>query len=275
MDDIINRKPMTNPIVKSLSYAFGLFMLLILLLMTVYIVDDGEVGVKKTLGHINDDEVLTGISIVMPFVQSIEIYDVKTQEIKESAAVPSSEGLIIQLDTSVIYHLEPTKVAELRKMVNANYEDTLLIPYIRNTVRDIVAGYEAKTIYSESGRKEVALNMKSDLEDKLSSRGIVIEDVLLRDIQLPNNVKEAIELKLQKEQESQRKEFELIAAQKDAEIEVARAKGVSEANKIIANSITPEYIRYLWVQALSDETNQVIYVPTEANLPILEASRLK
>ncbi|MCD6229979.1 MAG: prohibitin family protein [Candidatus Diapherotrites archaeon] len=240
----------------------------------IYIIEDGQVGVKKTFGHISDEEIGTGVAIIIPFVESIEVYDVKTQEIGESSSVPSSEGLIITLDASVLYHLEPTMVAELRKNVNANFKDTLIVPYIRNEFRDTISGYEAKTIYSQSGRKEISNKIKDNLIQKLQSRGIIIEDILLRGITLPQKLTDAIELKLQKEQEAQRKEFELLAATKDAEIEVERAKGVAEANKIIADSIDKDYILYLWVQGLQNETSEVIYVPTEANLPILEATRL-
>lgn len=246
---------------------------IILLFTSIKVIDDGQVGVKKTLGHISDTEVGTGLTVIVPFIQSMEIYDVKTQEIKEASQVPSSEGLIITLDVSVIYHLENTDVAELRKSVNKNFKETLIIPYIRSEIRDTVSAYEAKTIYSQEGREKVALTVKNNLIKRLGSRGIVIEDVLLRDIKLPTTVTQAIELKLQKEQESQRKEFELISATKDAEIEVARARGVAQANEIISGSISQQYIQYLWVQGLNDGNSEVIYVPTEANLPILEATR--
>lgn len=253
--------------------AIIILLVVIVLFMSIKVIDDGQVGVKKTLGHINDAEVGTGLTIIIPFIQSLEIYDVKTQEIKETSQVPSSEGLIITLDVSVLYKLESTNVAELRKSVNQNFKETLVVPYIRNEIRDTVSGYEAKTIYSQEGRKEVALQVQDNLREKLEPRGIIVEDVLLRDIKLPAKVTQAIELKLEKEQEAQRKEFELVSATKDAEIEVARAKGVAEANKIIADSISQQYIQYLWVQGLNDGSSEVIYVPTEANLPILEASR--
>ena len=265
-----------NPPNKGNIIAITVFIFaLALLFSSLKVIDDGQVGVKKTLGKISNDEVTPGLKVILPIVQSIEIYNIKTQEIEETATVPSSEGLIVTLDVSVIYKLNQDEVAELRKTVNRDYQQTLIIPYIRNEVRDTVAGYEAKTIYSQTGRKEVAATVQENIDAKLAPRGIIIEDVLLRDISLPQKVTQAIELKLEKEQEAQRKEFELQAAEKDAEIEIARAKGVSEANKIISNSITENYIKYLWVQGLNDENSEVIYVPTEANLPILEAKRLE
>jgi len=101
----------------------------------------------------------------------------------------------------------------------------------------------------------------------------MIEDVLLRDVQIPEAFKASIETKLKTEQEALQKEFELQKAKKDAEIEVARAHGVAESNKIIADSISEEYLRYRFIEGLHDGNSEIIYVPTEANLPILEATR--
>lgn len=242
--------------------------------LSFYVIDDGQVGVKKALGKISNDELYSGLGFKIPIIESVEIYDVKTQEINEVSSVPSSEGLIISIDASVLYHLDSSMVAELRKGVNSNFKETLIIPYIRNEFRDTIAGYEAKTIYSQVGRKEISTKIKSNLVGKLQSRGVIIEDVLLRGLTLPQNLTNSIELKLQTEQNTLQKEFELLSAKKDAEIEVARAKGVAEANKIIAKSISREYILYLWVQGLNDGNSEVIYVPTEGNLPVLEAARL-
>jgi len=258
---------------KSVFSIFLTIVVIIILFSSIKVIDDGQVGVKKTLGHIDDEEIGTGLTLIIPIIQSLEMYDVKTQEIKEASQVPSSEGLIITLDVSVLYHLENDRVSELRKSVNKNFKETLIIPYIRNEIRDTVSAHEAKTIYSQEGREKVAMTVQENLVEKLAPRGIIIEDVLLRDIKLPETVTNAIELKLEKEQESQRKDFELISATKDAEIEVARAKGVAQANEIISGSISEQYIQYLWVQGLNDGNSEVIYVPTEANLPILEATR--
>ena len=118
--------------------------------------------------------------------------------------------------------------------------------------------------------------MMDFLKSKLDEKGIIIQDVLLRDVRLPDAFSQSIQSKLRTEQEALQKEFELQKAKKDAEIEVARAEGIAKSNVIIANSVTEPYLRYQWVQALKGNGNnlQVIYVPTEANLPIIEASRL-
>ena len=95
----------------------------------------------------------------------------------------------------------------------------------------------------------------------------------MRDVRLPPSFAASIEAKLRAEQESLQKEFELTKAKKDAEIEVARAEGAAKSNLIIANSITENYLRYKWVESLKSSNMQVVYVPTEANLPVLEAGR--
>lgn len=233
------------------------------------IIESGEVGVKKTLGKIDDNEIGDGLRFFVPIVQFIEVHNIKTQEIKETAEVPSSEGLIVRLDISTIYHLNPEKAAEIRKTVTGKYWDTLLVPFARSSIRDIVSGYEAKSIYSDEGRQEVAIKVKENLRKNLEPRGIIIEDVLLRDVKLPDKVTEAIQLKLEKEQEVQRKGFELQSATIDAEIKIVEAGGIAQANEIIAGSLTAEYLTFKFIQTLGETENQVIYVPVEAGTPVL------
>ena len=233
------------------------------------VIESGEVGVKKTLGKIDPNEVDVGLNFFVPFVSWIEKFDVKTQQIKETAEVPSIEGLIVRLDVSTIYKLQSDKVAELKSSVSGDYATTLLEPYIRSAVRDTVSGYEAKSMYAEEGRHEIALKVKEKLKETLESRGIIIEDVLLRDIGLPDVVTVAIQKKLGAEQVSQQKEFELQSARKDAEIRIVEAGGIAEANRIISHSLTNEYITYRFVQTLGETSNHVIYVPFGQGGPLL------
>jgi regulator of protease activity HflC (stomatin/prohibitin superfamily) len=151
----------------------------------------------------------------------------------------------------------------------------VLEPYLRESIRNVISGYEVKALYSEKSRKEIGEKILAFLRSKLDTRGIIISDVLLRDVRLPQAFGQSIEMKLKTEQEALQKEFELVKAKKDAEIEVARAEGVAQSNTIISNSITDKYLRYQWIQGLQKNELQVVYVPTEANMPILEANRFK
>lgn len=238
-------------------------------------VEDGQVGIKMDLGHIKDAPLGAGFHTFNPFLGWVEVWNVKTQELKETANVPSSEGLISQLDVSILYFVSKENAVRVRKEIGAEdeYVSTVLKPYVREAIRNVASGYAVKSLYSDAGRKEIGQKMIDFLKSKLDSKGINIQDVLLRDVRLPATFSQSIEAKLKAEQESLQKEFELQKAQKDAEIEIARAKGTAQSNLIVGGSITPGYLKYLWIQGMQTNQMQVVYVPTEANLPILESGR--
>lgn len=256
---------------------FGLFILFVLMSSGcgVRSVEDGQAGIKANFGKIEDRALATGWHFYMPLFSWIEIWDVKTQELKETAAVPSSEGLISTLDVSLIYNVSRENVVAVRKNIGINYVQKIVEPYLREAIRNVASGYEVKALFQDKGRKEISQKMLEFLQGKLEPRGITIQDVLLRDVQLPRPFAESIQVKLRTEQEALQKEFELQKAKKDAEIEIARAQGIAQSNKIIAGSIDGNYLRYLWIKGLQTTNMQVIYVPTEGNIPIMEANRFK
>ncbi|MFQ5416151.1 MAG: prohibitin family protein [Myxococcota bacterium] len=251
--------------------ALGLFAALTLVSGCV-VIEDGEVGVTKSFGSISDDPVEQGVALQFPVVRTIETWNIKLQELKETAQVPSSEGLIVGLDTSLLFRVVAEEAPTIRKTVGWNYVDILVVPYFRNAVRDVVSGYPVKNIYSEVGRKEIAAKIKEFLTVNLEPRGIRVEDVLLRDVKLPSRFRESIEAKLTAEQAVQQKQFLLQQAEKDAEIEVARAQGAARAQEIVRSTLSDSYLQYLWIKTLNDNPN-VIYVATEANLPLFKQSK--
>jgi regulator of protease activity HflC (stomatin/prohibitin superfamily) len=247
-------------------------MAVLVLVSGCVVIEDGQVGVSKSFGSIKDEPVGQGLVLQFPVIRTVETWNTKLQELKETAQVPSSEGLIVGLDTSLLFRVDPGEAPEIRKTVGWNYIDVLVIPYFRNAVRDVVSGYPVKNIYSESGRKEIASKIKGFLKENLESRGIRVEDVLLRDVKLPQRFRESIEAKLTAEQQVQQKQFMLQQAKKDAEIEVARAKGAAQAQEIVRSTLSDSYLQYLWIKTLSENPN-VIYVATEANLPLFKQSK--
>jgi len=239
------------------------------------VIEDGQTGVKATLGKIEDNPLKTGLHVFIPMISWIETWNTKTQEIKEQANVPSSEGLISSLDVSILFNVPPENAVLVRKTVGRNYVALILEPYAREAIRNIVSGYEVKALFSDQGRTEIGQKILAFLKEKVEPRGILVQDVLLRDVRLPETFAQSIQIKLRTEQEALQKEFELTKAQKDAEIEVARANGIAQSNKIIAGSIDETYLHYLWITGLQKNSMQVIYVPTEANIPIMEAGRYR
>jgi regulator of protease activity HflC (stomatin/prohibitin superfamily) len=239
------------------------------------VIEDGEAGVKAEFGKVQPEPLGTGWHLYVPLFGWIETWNVKTQELKEVATVPSSEGLISQLDISVLYNVPKDRVVFVRTTTGRYYVETILEPYVREAIRNVVSGYAVKALFSNEGRHEIGAKMLAFLREKLEPRGIIVQDVLLRDVRLPPSFAQSIEAKLRAEQESLQKEFELTKAKKDAEIEVARAEGVAQSNKIISESINEKYLRYRWIEGLQRSQVQVVYVPTEANIPIMEAGRWK
>ncbi len=264
---------------KNLAAVFGIVLAMVLIVAGAFVgltvIEDGETGVRGDFGKIATTPVDTGWHFYNRLVTWIEKWNVKTQEIKEKASVPSSEGLISNLDVSILYNVSKDKAVYVRTTIGMNYRETVLEPYVRESIRNVISGYEVKALYSEKGRKEIGERIRAFLIEKLEPRGIKISDVLLRDVQLPQAFAQSIEVKLKTEQEGLQKEFELVKAKKDAEIEVARAEGVAKSNVIIANSISEQYLRYQWIQGLQKNDLQVVYVPTEAGMPIMEANRFK
>jgi regulator of protease activity HflC (stomatin/prohibitin superfamily) len=233
------------------------------------VIEDGEVGVSKSFGTINDVPVGQGVVIQIPVVRTVETWNVKLRELKETAQVPSSEGLIVGLDTSLLFQVTPELAPEIRQTVGRDYIEILVIPYMRSTIRDVVSGYPVRMIYEEQGRKEIAEKVKSILAGNLGPRGVLIVDVLLRDVKLPQRFRESIEAKLTAEQQVQQKQFLLEQARKEAEIEVARAEGAARAQEIVRSTLSDSYLQYLWIKTLNENPN-VIYAATEANLPIFK-----
>ena len=228
------------------------------------VIEDGQVGVRADFGKIADQPLNPGWHRNVPMMSWIETWSIKTQELKEVAQGPSSEGLISQLDISVLYNVPREQAVMVRKTIGRTYRETVLEPYVRESIRNVVSGYAVKALFSDAGRKEIGENILAFLKMKLEPRGIIVQDVLLRDVRLPPTFAQSIEAKLRAEQESLQKEFELTKAKKDAEIEVARAQGVAKSNEIIAASISDNYLRYKWIEGLQSNDRTIVYVPTEA-----------
>jgi regulator of protease activity HflC (stomatin/prohibitin superfamily) len=256
-----------------MNWKLAIAVLLVMFVATgCVVIEDGEVGVSKSFGKIKDEPVGQGVVIQVPVVRTVETWNVKLQELKETAQVPSSEGLIVGLDTSLLYQVLPEAAPTIRQTIGWNYVDLLIIPYFRSALRDVVSAYPVKQIYADVGRKAIAAKIKETLKETLEARGILVVDVLLRDVKLPQRFRESIEAKLTAEQRVQQKQFELEQAVKDAEIEVARARGAAESQQIVRSTLSDSYLQYLWIKTLNENPN-VIYVATEANLPLFKNAK--
>ncbi len=184
-----------NPILKLLGLGVIVLVLIILLLSAITRVESGHVGVLTLFGRVTGEVLPEGMHLINPFKTNNEM-SIRTQEIKESASVPSSEGLVMNLDTSLIFHLDSTKAADVFQKIGPNYVDVLIEPNLRAAIRESTASHTANALYTGE-REMVAKQIDDQLEGKLGSRGLVVEAILLRDIQLPATLKTSIEAKQQ------------------------------------------------------------------------------
>ena len=239
------------------------------------IVDAGETGVPSLFGKVKNDELSSGFHVKNPFVKVTKM-NIRTQEYtmsvtqgegkivgNDTIAALTKEGLSVDLDVTVLYHLMEEKASDVYKNVNVDYEEVIIRPQIRTAIREVVAEYSAKDIYSQK-RQEVSENILQSLKDTAEVRGIFVEEVLLRNVVLPTNLANSIQEKLQAEQEAQRYDFLLEREKKEAERKRLEAEGQRDAQQIINQSLTPRYLEYLYINSLKDREG-TIYVPTNAS----------
>jgi regulator of protease activity HflC (stomatin/prohibitin superfamily) len=200
---------------RGIGSAILLFFILILVFASIAKVESGHVGVLTIFGRVTGEALNEGIHFVNPFKSNNEM-SIRTQEIKESASVPSSEGLVISLDTSLIFHLNPDKAADVFQKIGPNYINVYIEPNLRSAIREATAAHTANALYTGE-REMVAKQIRVQLISSLEKRGFIIESILLRDIQLPMTLKASIEAKQQAEQEALAMSFRLQKERQEAE----------------------------------------------------------
>jgi regulator of protease activity HflC (stomatin/prohibitin superfamily) len=244
---------------------------LVLLYMCVTVIPAGHVGVKDFFGRVSDHVLSPGINLVVPGTRVI-LFSVQTREIKESAAVPTSEGLIVGLDVSLLYRLRPAEAARVYKTVGRRYETVIIEPQLRSVIRDVTAEYEAKFLYSAS-RELVAQNMFKHIGRLVDPRGVEAEQMLLRSVQLPQLLTTAIQEKLQAEQQAQRMRFILDRERQEAERKRVEGQGIADFQTIVARGISPELLKWKAIEVaheLSKSPNtKVVILGDKSGLPII------
>jgi len=232
---------------RLIGLAFIGLLIVILLFSAVTRVDSGAVGVLTLFGRVTGEVLPEGLHLINPFKTNHET-SIRTQEIKETASVPSSEGLVMNLDTSLIYHLNPDKAAEVYQKIGPNYVEVLVEPNLRSAIREATASHTANALYSGE-REMVAKQIVATLTGLLGQRGIVVESILLRDIQLPTTLRASIESKQQAEQESLAMNFRLQKERQEAERKRIEAAGIRDFQQIVAQGISPQLLEWKGIEA--------------------------
>ena len=238
----------------------------------ITVVPAGHVGVKDFFGSVSPSALPPGVRVVFPFTRVVKM-SVKTQEIKETAEVPSKEGLTMDLEGSLLFRLDPAKAAEMYRTVGPNYLEIAVAPQIRSAIRETTASYEAKVLYSAE-RDKIARET-ADLFRKMSEgRGIITEAVLLRKIGLPAVVANAIQEKLRREQEAEQMKFVLQKEEQEAQRKRVEAQGIADFQKIVAAGISQQLLEWKGIEAteklaLSQNSKVVVIGNPKSGLPII------
>ena len=236
----------------------------------VRVVPPGYVGVLVFMGKVYGT-IAEGIHLINP-LSSVELMSVRTQEAFEHAEAPSQEGLNVVLEVSCLYHLMPDQADRVYRQLGPHYEEVVVKPQFRAAIRGVTVKHEAKDLYT-SGRELVSNEIYKDLEGSLGQRGIMVENILLRKIDLPKQVVEAINAKLAADQEAQRMQFILIKEKQEAERKRIEAQGIQDFQKIVSQGISDQLLRWKGIEATSHlaESNntKIIIVGGKDGLPII------
>ena len=236
----------------------------------VKIVPPGHVGILILFGKVHGS-ITEGLHLVNPLV-TMDLMNVRTQEIFEHAEAPSKEGLNVELEVSCLYHLNPQEAVKVFRQIGLNYQDIVVKPQFRSAIRGVTVRHDAKDLYTSS-REMIANEIFEDLAADMDKRGIDVEKILLRRIQLPASVVEAINSKLAAEQEAQRMRFVLAKEEQEAERKRIEAQGIQNFQRIVSQGISDQLLRWKGIEAtakLAESTNaKVVVIGGRDGLPLI------
>jgi regulator of protease activity HflC (stomatin/prohibitin superfamily) len=246
-------------------------------------IDAGFVGVKKLFGKVQTDVLGSGLHLINPLmdVENLDsrtqnytmsgIHDEGTKSGDDAIRVLTSDGLEVTIDLSVLYRLIPEEAPRLVREIGLNYEDKIVRPITRTRIRDNAVYYEAVALYSTK-RDEFQQRIFKTIEDDFKKRGLLLENLLVRNITLPASVKAAIELKINAEQEAQKMQFVLQKERQEAERKRVEAQGIADYQRIISESLSDKQLQYEQIKAwkeLAASQNAKIIIMGKGNTPII------
>jgi len=261
--------------------AAGLIFLLLLIFASVVQVEPGMVGVQKLFGKVSNNILESGLNFINPLVKVV-MFDIKTENYTMSAVhdegavqgddairVLSADGLEVIVDLTVLYKVIPSEAPRVLKEVGTDYRNVLVRPICRTGIRNNAVYYDAVSLYS-SKRDEFQNKIFSAIESNFRERGLMLEQLLVRNITLPESVKAAIESKINAEQEAQKMTFVLQKERQEAERKRVEAQGIADYQKILSSGLSDRLLQYEMIKAINTSPNaKLIIMTNEKGLPIM------
>jgi regulator of protease activity HflC (stomatin/prohibitin superfamily) len=248
-------------------------------------VEPGEVGVQKLFGKVNNNILESGLNIINPLVQVV-MFDVRTENYTMSAVqdegskqgddairVLTADGLEVIIDLTVLYKVVPSEAPRILKEVGIDYRNVLVRPICRTKIRDNAVYYDAVSLYSTK-RDEFQAKIFSTIESNFKERGLLLEQLLVRNITLPASVKATIESKINAEQDAQKMTFVLQKERQEAERKRVEAQGIADYQKILSTGLSDRLLQYEMIKAITNSPNaKLIFMTNGKNLPMLVDSK--
>lgn len=249
-------------------------------------VDAGYVGVKTLFGKVQKETLSSGLHFINPLMD-VTFIDIKTQNYTMSGVhdeglksgddaikVLTADGLEVTIDLSVLYRVNPSETPKLITDIGVNFEDKIVRPITRTRIRDNSVYYDAISLYSTK-RDEFQSRIFKTIETDFKQRGLVLENLLVRNITLPASVKSTIEQKINAEQEAQKMQFVLQKEKQEAERKRVEAQGISDYQRIINESLSDKQLQYEQIQAMKElaksANSKIIVMPSKGAPLILDA----
>ncbi len=246
-----------------------MIMLVSLFLTSCAVIRPGEAGVKQRLGKLDNEVVTQGTIVFNPFTTKVIKESIQTNNLKLALRIPSKEGLSVDSEISILYRLEVEKLPTVLENIGPDYKDVMAAVF-RSASSDVCAQFYAKDMHSGK-RADIEKAIKEKMETTLTPQGIIIEAVLMKSIQLPPGLSLSIEQKLQAEQDAMRMEFILQSERLEADRKIIEATGSRDAQKILAQGLTPEILKLRSIEAfiqLAKSANSKVII-TDGKTPFL------
>jgi len=256
---------------KNLISQIALGLVVFCLAASCTVVRQGEVGVRRTLGKYNDRPINDGLRFFNPFVTTVIKVPTQTVNLEVSLSIPSKEGLTILSEVSILYNVQGNRAADVLRQIGPDFERNLILPVFRSSVADVSSRFFAKDMHTGE-RAQIEEQIRILMDKTLNEKGIKVESVLLKSIQLPKSLARAIEEKLEAEQGAQRMEFVLQQEQREAERKRIQAQGVRDAQNIISQGLTQELLQFKAIEAfmeLAKSPNTKIVITDGKGMPLM------
>lgn len=275
----VNRQP-----VQRFTRLTGLaFIIIGLATSSVKQINAGHVGVQTLFGRVQERVLTAGLNIINPLVE-VHTFDIKTQNYTMSALetegdktgddairVLSADGLEVIIDLTILYSVIPSEAPSIYREIGVDYKNIVVRAITRTKIRDNAVYYDAVNLFSKQ-RDEFQAKIFEDIEKDFKARGLMLEQLLVRNITLPASVKAAIESKINAEQDAQKMQFVLQKEKQEAERKRVEAQGIADYQRIINSQITDKLLQYESIKAQKEialSQNAKVIIMGKGNSPVL------